>query len=321
LNSQRILGGSLFVIFGLGWAGSTLATLPSAKNPENGCGAMGILNQLKIHRVTKSDTLDAIASKYKLTTATIMAFNPSTREGFVQPGQSLKIPPINGLSHRLGNEETYKTIAAKFSVRADVLFERNGCEQKPEVVFVPGAVWRQELKLPNLLASARNFPRYDQNSAIAATQILPPVFFASGGYPLPYSVPVTSGYGWRVNPVTGENSFHSGIDLGASQGTPVLATRAGIVEFASWGGGYGNLIEMSHDRYGTRYAHLSEIQVRAGQRVLQGQQIGLVGSTGRSTGPHLHFELLSPSADGWVSVNPAGYLNRFAALSSWLAMF
>jgi murein DD-endopeptidase MepM/ murein hydrolase activator NlpD len=320
LNSRKIFVASILGAASLGWGDLALGSLSSPDNLANSC-ASAILTQLKVHRVTKPESLSAIASKYKLTPATIMAFNPIVREGRVEVGTSLKIPPINGLSHRLGNEETYRSIAQKYNVRADVLFERNGCEQKPEVVFVPGAVWRQDIKVPNLLASARNFPRVDQNSAIAATQILPPLIFATGGYPLPYNVPITSGYGWRVNPVTGEYSFHSGIDLGAAQGTPVLATRAGIIDFAGWGGGYGNLVEISHDRLGTRYAHLAEIQVRSGQRVVQGQQIGLVGSTGRSTGPHLHFELLTPTADGWVTINPAGYLNRFAYLGTWLAMF
>jgi len=319
LSNQKIVGAGLLLLTIFGWGGTVSASLSALPAGEDlsSCSA-GILSQLKVHKVSKLDTLAAIARKYKISIATVMAFNPATREGKVQAGQNLKIPPINGLAHHLGNDETYKTIANKYSVRADVLFERNGCEQKPEVVFVPGVVWRQEVKVPDLLASARNFP--NQNLAIAVSQILPSMIFATGGYPLPYSVPVTSGYGWRVNPVTGEYSFHSGIDLGAPQGTPVLATKAGIVESAGWAGGYGNLIELSHDRFGSRYAHLSVIQVRVGQRVVQGQQIGLVGSTGRSTGPHLHFELLTPSADGWVSVNPAGYLNRFAALSLWLAL-
>jgi murein DD-endopeptidase MepM/ murein hydrolase activator NlpD len=316
LSYQKIIGAGIFLLAALNWNGRALAKLAQGEDLSS-CNP-GILSQLKAYQVTKLDTLAAIATKYKISIATVMAFNPTAREGKVQAGQILKIPPINGLVHNLGNEETYRTIASKYSVRADVLFERNGCEQKPEVVFVPGAVWRQEVKVPDLLASARNFP--NQNSAIAITQILPPLIFATGGYPLPYNVPVTSGYGWRVNPVTGEYSFHSGIDLGAPQGTPVLATKAGMVESAGWAGGYGNLVELSHDRFGSRYAHLSVIQVRVGQRVAQGQQIGLVGSTGRSTGPHLHFELLSPSADGWVTVNPAGYLNRFATLPLWLAL-
>lgn len=273
-----------------------------------GCEA-GLLTKLKKHVVTKSETLGAIATKYQLLPSTIMAFNPSTREGKVRPGETLQIPPLDGLPHRLQNEDTYRTIANKFGLRADVLFERNGCIQNPQVVFVPGAVWRQQVKLPDLVGAARQF----ESSYGNATQIIPPIFFAAGGYPLPFRVEVTSNYGWRINPVTGEYAFHSGIDLGAPLGTPTLATAAGVVQFAGWAGGYGNLIELSHGGFGSRYAHLHTIQVIAGQRVKQGQQIGLVGSTGRSTGPHLHFELLAPGGDGWITFDPASYLSRMVA--------
>jgi murein DD-endopeptidase MepM/ murein hydrolase activator NlpD len=126
-------------------------------------------------------------------------------------------------------------------------------------------------------------------------------------------VPVTSNYGWRINPVTGIWSFHSGIDLGAPFGTPVLAAKSGRVEYAGWGDGYGNLIELDHGSTGTRYAHLEAIYVYQGQSVAQGQQLGIVGSTGRSTGPHLHFEIMVSSGDGWVALDPAPYLNRIAA--------
>jgi murein DD-endopeptidase MepM/ murein hydrolase activator NlpD len=134
----------------------------------------------------------------------------------------------------------------------------------------------------------------------------------TGGYPLPYPVPVTSNYGWRGNPVTGDWAFHSGIDLGAPMGTPVLAAKTGRVEFAAWAGGYGNFVEIIHSAFGTRYAHLSEIYVHPGQQVLKGQQIGRVGSTGRSTGPHLHFEVIVPSTQGWSTLDPASYLIRLA---------
>jgi murein DD-endopeptidase MepM/ murein hydrolase activator NlpD len=117
-----------------------------------------------------------------------------------------------------------------------------------------------------------------------------------------------------MNPVTTIWSFHSGIDLGASFGTPVLAAKAGRVEFAGWGGGYGNLVELDHGSTGTRYAHLEAIYVYQGQNVAQGQQLGLVGSTGRSTGPHLHFEIMVSSGDGWVALDPAPYLNRIASV-------
>ena len=101
---------------------------------------------------------------------------------------------------------------------------------------------------------------------------------------------LSSRFGMRVHPMGGTR-FHGGVDIAAAQGTPVFATSTGTVLSASWGGGYGILVRISHDgSMETRYAHLSAVAVRAGDAVQAGQVIGYVGSTGRSTGPHLHYE-------------------------------
>ncbi|NUN64974.1 M23 family metallopeptidase [Pseudanabaena biceps] len=273
----------------------------NVKEAEELCGKP-TLDDLTQHKVKQSETLEAIAKQYNIKTATLMALNPETRDGQAKVGQTLAIAPMDGLVYRFKNEENYTTVAKKYNIRADVLFERNGCQRSPKVVFVPGAIWKPD-------------PVPFNPAAIASNGFTnPAVIMQTGGYPLPYAVPVTSNYGWRMNPVTTIWSFHSGIDLGASFGTPVLAAKSGIVEFAGWGDGYGNLIELDHGSTGTRYAHLEAIYVSQGQRVVQGQQIGIVGSTGRSTGPHLHFEVMVPTQEGWVALDPAPYLNRIASI-------
>ncbi|WP_295613801.1 M23 family metallopeptidase [Chamaesiphon sp. GL140_3_metabinner_50] len=124
-------------------------------------------------------------------------------------------------------------------------------------------------------------------------------------YPLMNPARVTSGFGWRTHPLTGSRRFHSGIDIGAPTGTPVVATATGTVVSAGWNGGYGKAIVIQHNGVQqTLYGHLSEISVQPGQQITQGSVIGLVGSTGNSTGPHLHFETRSPNATGWVAVDP-----------------
>jgi murein DD-endopeptidase MepM/ murein hydrolase activator NlpD len=124
-------------------------------------------------------------------------------------------------------------------------------------------------------------------------------------YPLMNPAPMTSRYGWRTHPLTGTRRFHSGVDIGAPSGTPIVATAAGTVVSAGWNGGYGKAVVIQHgDTQQTLYGHMSEISVQAGQTVPQGTVIGLVGSTGNSTGPHLHFETRSPGAKGWVAVDP-----------------
>ncbi|WP_310409978.1 M23 family metallopeptidase [Chamaesiphon sp. OTE_8_metabat_110] len=124
-------------------------------------------------------------------------------------------------------------------------------------------------------------------------------------YPLMNPARVTSRFGWRTHPLTGNRRFHSGIDIAAPSGTPVVATATGTVISAGWNGGYGKAIVIQHnDSQQTLYGHLSEISVQPGQQIVQGSVIGLVGSTGNSTGPHLHFEARSPGANGWVAVDP-----------------
>ena len=116
----------------------------------------------------------------------------------------------------------------------------------------------------------------------------------------------TSGYGIRSDPFRGRAARHQGIDLAAPTGTPIYATADGVVSDASYNsGGYGNLVKLDHGRgIETRYGHLSAILVRDGQRVVRGQQIGRMGSTGRSTGSHLHYEV---RIDG-RAVNPIPFM-------------
>lgn len=126
----------------------------------------------------------------------------------------------------------------------------------------------------------------------------------------PYGLPVrtqgvTSGFGSRWHPVLGGYRFHAGIDLAAPTGTAIVATSPGAVVAAGWCGGYGQCVTIDHGGgVMTLYGHLSRIDVAPGQQIARGQSIGLVGSTGRSTGPHLHYEV---RING-TAVNPADYL-------------
>ena len=118
---------------------------------------------------------------------------------------------------------------------------------------------------------------------------------ASGSFlwPVASYVYVSSRFGLRVHPITGKTKSHTGIDIASNQGTAVYASDGGSVTLAGWNGGYGNCIMIDHGNgYVTLYGHLSSISVSVGQTVSQGATIGAVGSTGNSTGPHLHFEVL-----------------------------
>ncbi len=125
-------------------------------------------------------------------------------------------------------------------------------------------------------------------------------------YPLHTPTQVGSPFGWRVHPISGKKRLHAGMDFEAPEGAPVVSATAGRVISAGWLGGYGKTIVIEREgRLQTRYAHLSSVSVQPGQELQAGTLIGAVGSTGRSTGPHLHFEILVATPEGWIAIDPA----------------
>jgi hypothetical protein len=134
----------------------------------------------------------------------------------------------------------------------------------------------------------------------APVGVMPPL---SIGFPIAIPAPITSLFGWRMHPISGVPRLHAGTDIGAAMGTPVLAAAGGRVMLADSLGGYGLTVALEHQggMQQTLYAHLSEIYVKPGEVVQQGTVIGRVGSTGASTGPHLHFEMRELTPNGWVA--------------------
>lgn len=123
--------------------------------------------------------------------------------------------------------------------------------------------------------------------------------------PITSSARMSSGYGYRIHPVTGKTQFHKGMDFAAPIGTPIYATGNGVVTFSGWGTGYGRYVEIDHGNGTvTRYAHTSANYVNVGDTVYANQQIAAVGNTGRSTGAHLHYEV----RQNGQTVNPQTYL-------------
>ena len=131
----------------------------------------------------------------------------------------------------------------------------------------------------------------------------------------PEGRPVSTGYisspfGERIDPFTGGDEFHEGIDFAAPMGTPIHAVAAGVVTWAGPRGGYGNMVQIDHgDGYSTRYGHAEKILVHVGQTVHRGDVVALVGDTGRSTGPHVHFEVLLHGRE----INPAAFIRLHAS--------
>ncbi|MBW4470296.1 MAG: M23 family metallopeptidase [Stenomitos rutilans HA7619-LM2] len=259
--------------------------------------ASSALSRLVQHKVASGETLESIAQRYDLIPSTLMGFNPVLRSGKAPVGAEILIPPYNGIRVEVKPNQTWRDVAKIYNIRPDVLFEVNGCQTAPKVVFVPGVNW----------------------SPVAATTptakpgVTQPVRLLSA-YPLtskPARSALLLGYGWGIQPLTGKVGFHSGIDLAATVGSPVLAVANGTVAFAGKQGAYGNLIVINHaEGLQTRYAQLATIKVKAGQVVKRGQAIATVGTTGTpsSKEPHLHFEVRSRSGLGWVANNPESYV-------------
>lgn len=182
----------------------------------------------------------------------------------------------------------YKRSAGGASESGKLLFA--GIEQggKPRVQLVRG----DDGQLQDALGGA---PRQDWTSSVAIG--------GSGGLLSPVNGHITSGYGMRRHPILGYARMHAGIDFGAAWGSPIFAVASGVVSFAGRHGGHGNYVRLEHGGFGTGYGHMSRIAVAPGTKVSAGQVIGYVGSTGLSTGPHLHYEVYQ----GGRTVNPAGF--------------
>ena len=244
------------------------------------------LSRLIRHKVASGETLESIAQQYHLIPATLIGMNPALQDAKAAVGSEIVIPPYNGIRVQVPAGQTWQQVAATYKVRADVLFEANGCQRASRVVFVPGVNWspgRPVVSVPGEIA----------------------------GYPLPIKADVALGYGWQLEPKTGKVFFNSGVDLLAAVGTPVRAVGVGTVAFAGEQGNYGNLVVINHPRgRQTRYAHLKNVAVKTNQTVKRGDLVGTVGLTGKpiSIQPHLHFELRYASPLGWVAEDPVSFI-------------
>ncbi len=196
--------------------------------------------------------------------------------------------------------------------KASTLLERNANLCNPEVAIAPTPSQKYYQNEDVLYAAASGDTAF-QVRRLTPLEIAAMSLPSNGDkqmlFPLIAPSTISSLFGSRVHPVTGQVRFHQGTDLAAPEGTPVVAAFSGRVEIAGWLGGYGLIVVISHgDTHETRYAHLSEVLVKVGQEVKQGNVIGLVGSTGLATGPHLHFEIWQKMREGLVAIDPTPQL-------------
>jgi murein DD-endopeptidase MepM/ murein hydrolase activator NlpD len=230
-----------------------------------------------VYTVQKGDIIGDIAEKFGLNQDTLISCNGIKNSRLIQIGQVLKIPNQDGILYTVKKGDTLSAVAEKFKSGAEAIQTAN--ELFSETVH-PGTV----LFIPGARLDWVNLQEINGDLFIWPTP----------GY-------ITSPYGFRKSPFTGVRQFHSGLDIGSPAGTPIRAAMSGRVSAVGWDDTFGNYVVVSHHSgYRTLYAHMSVIRVKSGAYVGTGERIGDVGSTGLSTGPHLHFTVYKNG----VTVNP-----------------
>lgn len=252
--------------------GALISTGPVAK--EDIAASRNKSGEISVYTVRPGDSLSQVAEMYDVTTNTIMWANNLSRSTEIQPGDVLVILPVAGVRHTVKKGDTYASIIDAYDADLDEVLEYNNLDESDtlpvgEELIIPGGA----------VTSVRT----------AATPVK-----TSGG------TSASSGGSWLAHPAPGTvrtQGLHgyNGIDFGGPTGTTVRAAAAGEVivsRVGSWNGGYGNYVVIKHNNGAqTLYAHMSSVSVAAGEYVGQGATIGGIGNTGRSTGPHLHFEV------------------------------
>ena len=239
------------------------------------------------YRVKAGDMIGFIADAFDVTQDTIISVNNIRQSRLIQPGQYLKIPSMPGIIYTVKkNGETPATIAEKYKVNAEKCANANYVSLDTELkagtsLFIPDAEldWATRQEINGDLFKKPIHARYW----------------------------LSSKYGWRDSPFNaGKRTFHGGIDMAIASGTPVYAALDGSVSATGYNATYGNYVIITHHSgYKTLYGHLSSINCRKGNFVYTNTMIGRVGSTGMSTGPHLHFTVYKNGK----TINPLVVLN------------
>ena len=247
--------------------------------------------ELREYVVESGDTIYGIAAKFGLSPETLVWSNTSLENNpdLLSVGQALTILPFDGIYHQVGGGDTIEGIASTFKTDAQGIIDFPLNNLDPENPIIQAGQW---LVVPGGTKPfiPRTVTAYSYSGLAPADATI-----GSGNFGWPASGDISSGF----------ESYHPAIDIAAYVGAPVLAADGGYVVVAGWDNLFGYHIVIDHGNgYQTLYAHLQSYYVEAGVNVTKGQQIGEMGSTGNSTGPHLHFEV----RQGTVQRNPYGFL-------------
>lgn len=233
------------------------------------------------YTVKNGDTLWSIANAFDLDVNSIFGCNKISETDVLKVGATIRVPNQDGILIKVKAGQTLDKLAKEYGIFVEAIMAANGMADTKQLVqgseiFLPGA------KVMAFIESN------GKKSAVGSGSLA-----AQRGFGWPVVGKISSPYGWRKDPVRGGRDFHTGLDVRAPRGRTIVASSAGKVVHSGWMGGYGKTIVISHPGGGmtTLYAHCSSLLVKRGATVKRGQKIALVGSTGRSTGNHLHFEV------------------------------
>jgi len=263
---------------------SDSAILPGVRPMGLSTGSVGSgdvsFEDISVYVVRSGDSISQIAEMFGVSVDTILSVNDLKKGDKLKEGDVLLILPFSGVEHKVEKGQTLQGIANTYKVSIDEILSANDIEIDYKLVIgeklmIPGADMLNESKPKSVNVSIKNKEKVSSSVQSVA------------GY---FKNPVPGGIKSR-----GATSTHFGVDIAAKTGTPIHASASGRVLVAKmgWNGAYGNMVILQHAN-GTRtlYAHMSKLGTTTGAQVSQGDVIGYVGSTGRSTGPHLHFEVL-----------------------------
>lgn len=241
------------------------------------------------YTVEPGDTISSIAQKFNISQETILWANKLSASSIIHPGDKLIILPTSGVLHQVKKGDTLTKIAKIYSVEVEEIIEFNKLADEKDITL------GETLVIPGGKIVPPSTPR-SRLVKVKEFFIPPKAPFSSARMVWPtLGHRITQYFTWR----------HSGLDIDGDYSSPIYAAEAGRVVFVGWGGGYGNKIDIDHGNgVITRYGHLSKFLVQKGENVSKGQTIGIMGSTGWSTGTHLHFEVIV----GGRRVNPLSYI-------------
>ena len=274
----------------------------------------------KSYVVMPGDSLWSISNTQNIELDTLVGSNSSNTSARLKPGAILRIPNQEGIFYVLKKGESIEAVSKRYGVSMNKIRQVNvekdiASLKTGDEVFLPGArpeglVEHKDVKVAEVKKAA---PAKSTKTTKIAAKVEKPsgsevaVRKAKGGFRWPVMGRINSPFGWRQHPVTKRRDFHTGIDIKAARNDPIKAAGSGKVAYSGWMGGYGKVLVVEHPNgQSTLYAHCSTLSVGKGASVSSGQVIARIGTTGRSTGPHLHFEV----RNGNSPVNPIKYLSR-----------